>query len=798
MYSYTWDAETNGFLLNLTPLKFSREPRPVYYQELDILGFDKCWNYEKDETYPYMWAEAGDYFYKGRRVAKVKGGSLYKVPEINIIEDPEPNNGPLQFVDIKKMVEKNRQIMNSLALETIKNTYNIYNKYKNKVDVFYVAFSGGKDSIVALDIVQKALPHEEFKVMFGDTGMEFPDTYDLIDKVENYCQIENIDFERAKSTTPTEESWNEFGPPAVTIRWCCSVRKSAPQILRLREILHKENFRGMAFTGIRGDESLSRNEYDEVSFGKKIKGQFSCHPILQWNSAELFNYIYQEGLLLNEAYKKGNTRAGCLVCPMSSGRHEYMKHVCYGEEVDKLTSIIKNTSGKTHFDDNKMMEFIDGGKWKTRKSGRELNFGTDKHITGSDLKNKIRVFSEVDDWTEWAKTLGTIVKKSDNQYQIEFKEKIYDIYIKDIKNGKEFEVINFDHTRNDVKFFSLFKSVIIKSTYCVRCKVCEAECPYGCIDMSDNGLKISDHCRHCFQCHDIRSHCLRYDSIRNRIGGDNKMKKLGRFYSFGARKNWMDLYLEKEGKDEFWDSDGDGEVGNKKKDAFLNFLKDSNVIEPNRKIGSDKYTRNQLTKLGKTLIQLKNDDNLVWSLMLCNLSYGPDFNWFVKNVQKDINISSDEFKMMLSDAISNVSKSGVNNEYSMFKNVFTLTPIGEEIGLANCVTESKSNGLILKSFKRSSWKDVDPRVILYSLYLFAEHCGDYYAFTLNRLMDYEIKGEGVSPTQIFGISKEDMVKILNGLTINYPEFINASFTLNLDNITLREDKSSDDVLDLFE
>ena len=42
--------------------------------------------------------------------------------------------------------------------------------------MFYVAFSGGKDSVVTLDLVQRALPHNSFKVLFGDTGMEFPDT----------------------------------------------------------------------------------------------------------------------------------------------------------------------------------------------------------------------------------------------------------------------------------------------------------------------------------------------------------------------------------------------------------------------------------------------------------------------------------------------------------------------------------------------------------------------------------------------------------------------------------------------
>ena len=39
-----------------------------------------------------------------------------------------------------------------------------------------------------------------------------------------------------------------------------------------------------------------------------------------------------------------------------------------------------------------------------------------------------------------------------------------------------------------------------------------------------------------------------------------------------------------------------------------------------------------------------------------------------------------------------------------------------------------------------------------------------------------------------------MEKILNGLTFNYPDLIEARFTLGLDNITLKSDKSANEVL----
>ena len=373
MYSYEWDVETGGLLLNSSPLSFSKEPRPVYYRELDILGFDKYWNYEKNDTYPYMWAEANNYWYRGRLVAKTKGGSLYSAPELIIVDEPEPNNEPLRFVDVPGMVGKNKDLLEKLTQETIKKVFNTYVEYKDKVDVFYVAFSGGKDSVVTLDVVKRALPHNKFKVLFGDTGMEFPDTYRTVDAIEKECLNENIEFIRSKSHFSPDESWKKFGPPATVTRWCCSVHKTAPQVLSLRELTGKVNFTGMAFIGVRASESLSRSEYDYVSLGEKHKGQYSCNPILEWNSAELYLYIFAENIILNEAYKKGNRRAGCLVCPRAAERNDYMARVWYMKEFDALIDSIKCMYKKSFASEEQLNEFIANGGWKARKNGRDID-----------------------------------------------------------------------------------------------------------------------------------------------------------------------------------------------------------------------------------------------------------------------------------------------------------------------------------------------------------------------------------------------------------------------------------------
>lgn len=81
MYEYIWDDQTGGILLTTNQSKFSKEPRPVYSRELDILGFDQHWNYPHDDSAPIMWAEANNYYYRGKLVAKTKGGSIYTKPE---------------------------------------------------------------------------------------------------------------------------------------------------------------------------------------------------------------------------------------------------------------------------------------------------------------------------------------------------------------------------------------------------------------------------------------------------------------------------------------------------------------------------------------------------------------------------------------------------------------------------------------------------------------------------------------------------------------------------------------------
>ncbi len=773
MYSYTWDIETGGILLNTTPLLFSKEPRPVYYKELDILGFDKFWNYKKDDTKPYMWAEANSYYYYGRLVAKTKGGSVYKAPEIEIVDEPEQNNKPLKQVNINKMIEKNNEILEALEQETIKKLYNTYLEYKKKIDIFYVAFSGGKDSIVALDIVQRTLPHNNFKVLFGDTGMEFPDTYDVVNNVKKYCKEQDIDFVTAKSVYEPEDTWNKFGPPATVTRWCCSVHKTVPQIITLREILNKPDFTGMAFIGVRSDESLSRSSYKYCSVGEKHKGQYSCNPILVWNSAEIYLYIFKHKLIFNETYKKGNRRAGCLVCPRAAERNDYMTRTLYQNEFDKFLNIIKNLYRKTFSTEKKLNEFIANGGWKARKNGRDIEVKINYKDIINDDYHILTIENPNTDWKVWIKTIGILLNDF-SPYKILYKNNEYSFSLNNIKNGYEIK-IEAKTAKSNPEFVKLLKNVFKKSASCVMCKECEADCHNGNIKMDNNKLEISDRCTHCAQCHKVEKGCLVYKSLEMPKGGVRmqKNKSLNCYSHHAPKIDWFKQFFKyKENFDE------NHTLGSQMFSFFKRFLRDADLIS----------LKCKYTSFAKKIEQLGLDNQLSWALMLVNLAQTPQINWYLHNVSPNEKCKKGYFISMITDTGANETAA---KDIWAAMNRFVELPFSD-VGLGFIAPDKKNPAIV-----RTKWNNLDPRVILYGLYKFAEACDNYYQFTLTRLLNYNAESKGMSPTEIFGIERKQMQEILQGLSVNYPEYIVATFNLDLDTITLRDDKKSEDVLELF-
>jgi len=264
MYNIKWDCETRGYELVPTAVGVQKEIRPVFYEELELLGFGEYWKYPKTNK-PLLWAEGTRrYIYQGELVAEAHGGSFYTKPRIEI----KKHGLHLEPVDIEGMVQKNKALMTGLVQNSLEFIYKTFKKYrKRNFDICYVAFSGGKDSLVVLDLVQRALSHDDFVVVFGDTGMEVKSTYQAVDRAKK--RWSTIKFFSAVSSYSPQITWKEFGPPSRIHRWCCSVHKTAPSLLLLRHLLGKDNIRALVFDGVRSEESELR--YPEGFLDKKQK-----------------------------------------------------------------------------------------------------------------------------------------------------------------------------------------------------------------------------------------------------------------------------------------------------------------------------------------------------------------------------------------------------------------------------------------------------------------------------------------------------------------------------------------------
>jgi phosphoadenosine phosphosulfate reductase len=719
----------------------------VYARELDILGFDKFWKYTKKNEKPIMWAEYTNYYYFGKNVAKIKDGNLYTKPELIILEEAEPKGRKLKFINISKKKKKNRDLLSVIEQTTVRKIFDVYKKFEKKLDCFSVAFSGGKDSIVLLELVKKTLPHNAFYVIFGDTQMEFPDTYSVINKIEKQCKKESIVFLRAKSDLEIKESWRVFGPPSRVLRWCCGIHKSAPQTITLRNYLNKD-YKGLSFVGVRAEESPARNAYDELSFGEKIKGQYSHNAILEWTSAEIWSYIFANGLLINEAYKKGNGRAGCLLCPTSGGNSDFFRYSSYPQEIQNFVDIIKEKDNR-----NLGKNYIISNGWGARNNGRDLSDNKLRYF--EKFENgflKIDIIEPESNYKEWIKT----IKNLNDNFKVERKPNGYSIYLPE------------QIAKENPSYTKLFKQVFKKSAYCMSCKVCEANCRNGSISF-EKGLSISN-CLQCGECHKIDNGCLRFHSLRFSTNGEIKMKSLNSFAGHTAKPEWLRDFFDK--KENFFKENS---LGPNQFSGFKRFLRDAGIIE-----------KENLTEIAEIICRIGWDTETSLGIMLANLAYNPQFEWFIKNLSVGRIYERKYVEEMLSGL--SIDKKSVGMILESFKRICE-TAFGQNLNFGNVA----KNGDI----QRTKCRIGDNRVILYSLYKFAENANNYYQFTLARLLNFTIDSNGISPNQIFGITKEEMQTILLNLTTKYSEFINASFTHDLDKISLTENLKSNDVLKLF-
>lgn len=782
MYNYEWDKETGGYILLPTKISgVTKEVRPVYPEELHLLGFDTDygWQFPDFET-PLLWAEGRRYIYHGNIVGEATGGGLYSTPILkNVIR-----NLNIQPVDISTFINKNENILNGLVQRTLKDLYSTFETYRNKVDMVYVAFSGGKDSVVMLDLVQRALPHDAFDVVFGDTTMELSDTYKNVEEAKKYWR--DLNWHTARTDFSATESWRFVGPPARTIRWCCGVHKSAPSIIKIKQILAErrncslpevKSFKVLALLGVRKEESEARSTYEMIADGNKHTVQINCNPILEWSSGELYLYTFSRNLPINNAYRYGLHRVGCILCPMSTAWTDCIQNAKYKSEVAPYLNIIHGSINTKFKSDDEWKEYMESGGWKRRAGGKILTFGENRITNITDSAKEIFVIrNATHSWKKWMVTLGNFVEIKDGVFSLQYGNSSVEL---EIREEKDKTIISFPilpKTKDNIRFMYLFKNVLYKTAYCKNCKECMADCPNGALNITDSDIVI-ENCLHCGKCLDKQKGCVVARSVI--IGGGNNMdiKNIDRYKTFGFRQEWLELYLEDPSA--FWEND---RLGVDMFYAFDRWAREIMLIDDN-KAPSGIINR---------MIELGGDSPILWGYFYANMAYNsPIVNWFIRHVNFGTTYSNESLMLLLGDDLKERTR---KNALKSLKDTLRNSPIGWLLGQGNLEVKGKQ----IVSITKSGWMDPEPIVVLYTLYLFAEKMDGLYSFTLTDLLDDGDEREALSPRAIFGIDRDTLKPILQGLANNHSDFIQVDFNKGImENIDLPAGKNGKKAIDVL-
>ncbi len=171
-----------------------------------------------------------------------------------------------------------------------------------------VSSSGGKDSLATLLVVLEAIG--KVPLIFADTGLEFPETYENIDDVAERYDLSVI---RINESDNFWKTFDEQGPPAVDFRWCCKVCKLHP----VGHLIEEHWGECLSFIGQRKYESVKRMQSRRVWRNSHVRNQLSAAPIQAWTAMHVWLYIFQKQAPYNRLYAQGLDRIGCFMCPSS-------------------------------------------------------------------------------------------------------------------------------------------------------------------------------------------------------------------------------------------------------------------------------------------------------------------------------------------------------------------------------------------------------------------------------------------------------------------------------------------------
>lgn len=249
------------------------------------------------------------------------------------------------------------------------------------------------------------------------------------------------------------------------------------------------------------------------------------------------------------------------------------------------------------------------------------------------------------------------------------------------------------------------------------------------------------------------------------------MKTINCFDDHAPKRDWLVSFFDLQ--DSFFTEHS---LGPNMFTHFKRFLRDAGLID-----------NNKCTAFSSLICDLGWETDVALGLILTNLAYdNAQFEWYINNLDIGVYYDADEVKetLLATDMKEKAAKSIVKS----FARI-AGTPFGSVL---------EFNYVDGNDMARTKCSLSDKKVFLYALYRFVEKCNMDKEFHVSYLFDENVERDGVSPVRLFGLYDEEELKsILLGLSSGYPEFINATYTNDLQTITLR-DKTSADVLKLFE
>ena len=228
---------------------------------------------------------------------------------------------------------------------------------------YYLAFSGGKDSVVIKALADMA--GVKYDAHYNLTSVDPPE---LVQFVKSFP---DVIIDRPKDKDGNQITmWNLIPrkkfPPTMLIRYCCQ---------ELKETQGQGRF---VVTGVRWAESIKRKKNRgglEIENGTKkrtfvdpdnpdneqmarfcpTRGSHVPNPVIDWSNEEVWEFIHEYNVPYCKLYDQGRTRLGCIGCPMSSKQKEelelYPKYkAAYIRTFDKMLKEvqgIRNTDWQT-------------------------------------------------------------------------------------------------------------------------------------------------------------------------------------------------------------------------------------------------------------------------------------------------------------------------------------------------------------------------------------------------------------------------------------------------------------------